>query len=242
MPPPLPLLLLLLSPPLLATARTLAHPRPPGSGRGALTSPGADAWASATYVCRRGARRARRAPRSAGTCGAERREAGGAGRYHGNRSVARRCACVAERGSEAVSSAPFPAVAGAELGGGRGGGGGSSSVGRGTLHTGRWPEVAHRVPPGINDLTRSRSRRCRLGGEGRWFGGRAGRGLRRRRGQERRQAVGGAGGAGAAAALGAWGGRAVPGWASPGRRLPAAQLLASGGDWRKPVSGPVMSD
>ncbi|XP_027704944.1 uncharacterized protein LOC114033573 [Vombatus ursinus] len=155
-------------------------------------------------------------------------------------SVARRCACVAERGSEAVSSAPFPAVAGAELGGGRGGGGGSSSVGRGTLHTGRWPEVARQVPPGINDLTRSRNRRCRSGVEGRWFGGRAGRGLRRRRGQERQQAVRGAARAGAAA-LGAWGGRAVPGWASPGRRLPAAQLVAGGGDRRKPVLGQVMS-
>ncbi|XP_043836592.1 glycine-rich cell wall structural protein 1-like [Dromiciops gliroides] len=185
-----------------------------------------------------------RALRTAGAFGSERREAGSGG----NRSVARRCACVAERGSEAVSSAPFPAVAGAELGGGRGGGGGgsgsSSSVGRGTLHTGRWPEEAHRVPPGINDLTRSRSRRCRSGGEGRWFGGRAGRGLQRRRGPERRQAVGRAGraGAAAAAALGAWGGRAVPGWASPGRRLPAAQLLAGGGHWRKPGLGPVMFD
>nr|XP_020846760.1 glycine-rich protein DOT1-like [Phascolarctos cinereus] len=174
------------------------------------------------------------------------RGAGGGRKYDGNGSVARRCACVAERGSEAVSSAPFPAVAGAELGGGRGGGGGggSSSVGRGTLHTGRWPEVAHRVPPGINDLTRSRSRRCRSGVEGRWFGGRAGRGLRRRRrGQERRQAVRGAARAGAAAAasLGAWGGRAVPGWASPGRRLPAAQLVAGGGYWRQPFLGPVMS-
>ncbi|XP_044515888.1 uncharacterized protein LOC123233972 [Gracilinanus agilis] len=158
-------------------------------------------------------------------------------------SVARRCACVAERGSEAVSSAPFPAVAVAREEEEEAAAAVTSA--RGTLHTGRWPEVAHGVPPGINDLTRNRSRCCRSGCQGRWFGGRAGRGLRRRQGQERRQAVREAGGAGAGAAavaLGAWGGRAVPGWASPGRRLPAAQFLAVGSDWRKPGLEPVMSE
>jgi hypothetical protein len=101
------------------------------------------------------------------------------------RTVGLCCACVVGRGSEAVSSAPFPAAAAAELGGGgrrpeepalgaaargnpRRGPSWQSRLLRPPLPSGPravtpfslsvFLQAAHRVPPRINDLTERRSR------------------------------------------------------------------------------------